>query len=32
MASGMLKAAVRLPSDGEEAARVGHVEFLDNAV
>ena len=32
MAGGMLKAAVRLPSDGEEAARVGHVEFLDNAV
>lgn len=28
----MLKAAVRLPSDGEDAARVGHVEFLDNAV
>ncbi len=27
-----LKVAVRLPSDGEEAARVGHVEFLDNAV
>jgi multidrug efflux system membrane fusion protein len=32
MASGRLKAAVRLPSDGEDAARVGHVEFLDNAV
>jgi multidrug efflux pump subunit AcrA (membrane-fusion protein) len=32
MAGGMLKAAVRLPSDGEDAARVGHVEFLDNAV
>jgi multidrug efflux system membrane fusion protein len=32
MASGMLKAAVRLPSESENAARVGHVEFLDNAV
>jgi multidrug efflux system membrane fusion protein len=32
MASGMLKAAVRLPSDGENAARAGRVEFLDNAV
>src|ERR1700686_1730995 len=32
IAGAMLKAAVRLPSDGEDAARVGHVEFLDNAV
>lgn len=32
MASGMLKAAVRLPSDGENGARIGRVEFLDNAV
>jgi multidrug efflux system membrane fusion protein len=32
MASGLLKAAVRLPSDSENAARSGRVEFLDNAV
>ncbi len=32
MASGVLKAAVRLPSDPESAARIGRVEFLDNAV
>ena len=32
MASGMLTAAVRLPSDPEGSARIGRVEFLDNAV
>jgi membrane fusion protein, multidrug efflux system len=32
MSSGTLKAAVRLPSDAENAARSGRVEFLDNAV
>ena len=32
MSSGTLKAAVRLPSDPENAARNGRVEFLDNAV
>jgi multidrug efflux system membrane fusion protein len=32
MASGILKASVRLPSEPEKAARVGRVEFLDNAV
>jgi multidrug efflux system membrane fusion protein len=32
MSSGMLKAAVRLPSDPETGARIGRVEFLDNAV
>ena len=32
MANGMLRASVRLPSDAENAARVGRVEFLDNAV
>lgn len=32
MSSGTLKAAVRLPSDSENAARSGRVEFLDNAV
>jgi len=32
LGSGTLKAAVRLPSDVEERARVGKVEFLDNAV
>ena len=32
MSSGLLKAAVRLPSDAENAARSGRVEFLDNAV
>jgi membrane fusion protein, multidrug efflux system len=32
MAAGGLKAAVRIPSDTENAARIGKVEFLDNAV
>jgi len=32
MAGGILKAAVRLPSDPENAGRSGRVEFLDNAV
>ena len=32
MASGTLKAEVRLPSDSENAARAGRVEFLDNSV
>jgi multidrug efflux system membrane fusion protein len=32
MSSGSLKAAVRLPSDPESAARFGRVEFLDNSV
>ncbi|HXW90143.1 MAG TPA: efflux RND transporter periplasmic adaptor subunit [Terriglobales bacterium] len=32
MASGALTAAVRLPSDPEDTARIGRVEFLDNAV
>lgn len=32
MSSGILKAAVRLPSESEDAARVGRVEFLDNSV
>lgn len=32
MARGTLKAAVRLPSDAEGAAKPGRVEFLDNAV
>jgi multidrug efflux system membrane fusion protein len=32
MSSGLLKAAVRLPSDSENLARAGRVEFLDNAV
>ena len=32
MASGTLKASVRIPSDAENRARVGRVEFLDNAV
>ncbi len=32
MSSGGLKAAVRLPSDSEGAARFGRVEFLDNSV
>ena len=32
MSSGRLKAAVRLPSDPENAARSGRVEFLDNVV
>lgn len=32
MSTGLLKAAVRLPSDTESGARAGRVEFLDNAV
>ncbi len=32
MSSGTLKAAIRLPSETEKAARAGRVEFLDNAV
>jgi membrane fusion protein, multidrug efflux system len=32
MSRGILKALVRLPSDAENAARPGRVEFLDNAV
>jgi multidrug efflux system membrane fusion protein len=32
MSRGVLKAAVRLPSDSENSARAGRVEFLDNAV
>jgi len=32
MSTGTLKAAVRLPSDPENAARSARVEFLDNAV
>jgi multidrug efflux system membrane fusion protein len=32
MSNGGLKASVRLPSDAESAARIGRVEFLDNAV
>jgi multidrug efflux system membrane fusion protein len=32
MSRGMLSATVRLPSDAENAARIGKVEFLDNAV
>jgi membrane fusion protein, multidrug efflux system len=32
MSSGLLKAAVRLPSDAENGTRSGRVEFLDNAV
>jgi len=32
MARGALRAAVRLPSDAENAARTGRVEFLDNSV
>ncbi len=32
MSRGALRAAVRLPSDAENAARIGRVEFLDNAV
>ena len=32
MSGGVLKAAVRLPSDSESAARNGRVEFLDNTV
>ena len=32
LARGTLKAEVRLPSDADDAARVGRVEFLDNSV
>lgn len=32
ISNGVLKAAVRLPSDAENAGRLGRVEFLDNAV
>ena len=32
MSRGLLKAAVRLPSDAEDAAKSGRIEFLDNAV
>jgi len=32
MSRGLLRAAVRLPSDAEDAAKSGRVEFLDNAV
>jgi membrane fusion protein, multidrug efflux system len=32
MSSAQLNAAVRLPSDAENGARMGRVEFLDNAV
>ena len=32
MSRGGLKAQVHLPSDPENAARVGHIEFLDNSV
>jgi len=32
MSGGILKAAVRLPSDPQNTARIGRVEFLDNAV
>jgi membrane fusion protein, multidrug efflux system len=32
MSRGTLKAAVRLPSEPETAARIGRVEFLDNSV
>jgi membrane fusion protein, multidrug efflux system len=32
MSSGAMTAAVRLPSDAEDAARQGRLEFLDNAV
>jgi multidrug efflux system membrane fusion protein len=32
MSRGMLRAAVRLPSDPEDVAKSGRVEFLDNAV
>jgi multidrug efflux system membrane fusion protein len=32
MSRGLLKAAVRLPSDSEDAVRSGRIEFLDNAV
>src|SRR6202007_3447044 len=32
MSRGMLKAAVRLPSDSESAAKSGRAEFLENPV
>jgi len=32
MSRGLLTAAVRLPSDAEDAAKSGRIEFLDNAV
>ncbi len=32
MAEGTLKAGVRLPTDPENSARIGRVEFLDNSV
>jgi membrane fusion protein, multidrug efflux system len=32
MSGGMLKAAVRLPTDLESTTRIGRVEFLDNSV
>ena len=32
MSAGRLQAAVRLPSEAEDSARTGRVEFLDNAV
>lgn len=32
MSRGFLKASVRLPSDAEDAAKSGRIEFLDNAV
>ncbi len=32
MSRGLLRAAVRLPSDADDAARFGRIEFLDNAV
>ena len=32
LSRGLLKAAVRLPSDSEDAVRSGRIEFLDNAV
>jgi multidrug efflux system membrane fusion protein len=32
MSRGLLKASVRLPSDAEDAAKSGRIEFLDNAV
>ena len=32
MSAGTLRAAVRIPSDPENGARIGRVEFLDNAV
>jgi multidrug efflux system membrane fusion protein len=32
MSRGLLRATVRLPSDAEDAAKSGRIEFLDNAV